>query len=151
MKKLDEIMELLADEMLDFKEGLLQLQKLSKELQNRSIPISTEVMEKHLNFFFQQQEEKEAIAAEKLNAIDKKLKNAYILPRNLGIIFGSLLILITSLIGFLSYRVIESKDEKLEAHQILEKEQVKLYDRYFLENPEIKEAFEDWLLNKDTQ
>ena len=52
MKKLDEIMELMADEMADFKKSLLQLQKISDELQNHSIPINTEVLEKHLHSSF---------------------------------------------------------------------------------------------------
>lgn len=146
MKKLDEIMELMADEMQDFQVGLLQLRKMTNELQNRSIPISTEVMEEHLNFFFQKQQEREAQAAEKLTAIDEKLKKAYILPKNLGIILGCCLIFLFSLIGFLSYKFIKSKDE---THQVLEKEQVKLYNRYFTENPEINEAFENWLQNQN--
>ena len=90
MKKLDEIMELMADEMQDFKESLLHLKKMTDQLQNQSIPISTEVMEKHLKFFFQQQQEKEVMAVGKLQSIDNKLKNAYLLPKNLGVILGSL-------------------------------------------------------------
>ncbi|WP_423818012.1 DUF6730 family protein [Salinimicrobium sp. TIG7-5_MAKvit] len=149
MKKLDEIMELMADEMQDFQVGLLQLKKMTGELQNRSIPISTEVMEEQLNFFFQKQQEKETIAVEKLAAIDEKLKNAYILPKNLGIIFGCCLILLITFIGYLSFEVIESKNDTIEAHQVLEKEQVKMYDRYFSENPEINEAFKNWLQNQN--
>ena len=45
MKKLDEIMELMTDEMADFKESVLQLKEHSKELQNLSIPITTEALE----------------------------------------------------------------------------------------------------------
>ena len=150
MKKLDEIMELMADEMQDFQVGLLQLKKMTNELQNRSIPISTEVMEEQLNFFFQKQQKKEAVVAAKLTAIDEKLKNAYILPKSLGIIFGSFLILLISLIGYLSFEVMGNKDEKIEAHQVLEREQVKLYDRYFTENPELNEAFKNWLQNQNT-
>ena len=65
-------MELMADEMQDFQNGLLQMKKMTDELNTRSIPITTEVMEKQLKFFFQQQQDKEAIAAERLTAIDIK-------------------------------------------------------------------------------
>ena len=51
MKKLDEIMELMTDEMADFKESIFQLKEHSKELQNLSIPITTEALEKKLNTF----------------------------------------------------------------------------------------------------
>ena len=143
MKKLDEIMELMSDEMQDFQKGLLQMKKMTDELSTRSIPITTEVMEKQLKFFFQQQQEKEAIAAEKLTAIDIKLKNAYILPKNLGMIFGSLLILLISLIGYLSFEVIELKDEEIE------EKLTRSYNIYLQENPEQKKAYESWLSDQN--
>ncbi|MHA6279541.1 DUF6730 family protein [Salinimicrobium sp. CAU 1759] len=143
MKKLDEIMELMADEMQDFQNGLLQMKKMTDDLNTRSIPITTEVLEKQLKFFFQQQQEKEAIAAERLTAINIKLKNAYILPKNLGMILGSLLILLVSLIGYLSFELITFKDEKFENHQSRE------YDIFFEGYPEQKEIFDQWLQNHD--
>lgn len=142
MKKLDEIMELMADEMQDFQNGLLQMKKMTDELNTRSIPISTELMEKQLKFFFQKQQEKEAIAAERLTAIDIKLKNAYILPENLGMIFGSLLILLITLIGYLSFEVIALKDEEIE------EKLTRSYNIYLQENPEQKKAYERWLHNQ---
>ena len=143
MKKLDEIMELMADEMQDFQNGLLQMKKMTEELNTRSIPINTEVMEKQLKFFFQKQQEKEAIAAERLTAIDVKLKNAYILPKNLGMIFGSLLILLITLIGFLSFELIETMDDKPHEQPSI------LYNQYLMENPEQKEEYESWLRNQN--
>ena len=139
MKKLDEIMELMADEMQDFQNGLLQMKKMTEELNTRSIPITTEVMEKQLKFFFQKQQEKEAIAAERLIAIDVKLKNVYILPKSLGMIFGSLLILLVSLIGYLSFKIIALKDEEFE------EKLTRSYNIYLQENPEQKKAYENWL------
>ena len=142
MKKLDEIMELMADEMQDFQTGLLQMKKMTDELSTRSIPITTEVLEKQLKFFFQKQQEKEALAAERLQSIDNKLKNAYILPKNLGMIFGSLLILLITLIGYLSFEKIALKDKEIE------EKLARLYNTYFQENPEQKKAYESWLHNQ---
>ena len=149
MKNLDEIKELMADEMKDFQLSLLQLQKISNELQNHSIPISTEVMEKHLDSFFQKQEKREALATERLIAIDKKLKDAYILPKNLGMIFGSFLILLITLIGYLSVELIATKNENFEVEQMMKEEPTDLYDQYFLEKPELKEGYENWLQNQN--
>ncbi len=143
MKKLDEIMELMADEMQDFQNGLLQMKKMTEELNTRSIPITTEVMEKQLKFFFQKQQEKEAIVAERLTAIDNKLKNAYILPKNLGMIFGSLLILLVSLIGYLSFEVIKLKDAEIE------EKLAQSYNAYLQENFEQKKAYESWLSDQN--
>ncbi|MCY2687521.1 DUF6730 family protein [Salinimicrobium sp. TH3] len=143
MKKLDEIMELMADEMQDFQHGLLQMKKMTDELNTRSIPITTELMEKQLRSFFQKQQEKEALAAEKLTAIDLKIKNAYILPKNLGMIFGSILILLLTLIGYLSFEVIELKDEEIE------EKLMRSYNIYLQENPEQKKIYESWLSDQN--
>lgn len=115
MKKIDEIMELLADEMQDFQKGLLEMKKMTDELQTRSIPISTEVMEKHLNFFFQKQQERERLALENLELIDQKLKKAYILPQSIILFLGSILLVLVLAIGYLSCEVVQLKDEKLKS------------------------------------
>jgi|25_taG_2_1085351.scaffolds.fasta_scaffold00464_4 hypothetical protein len=143
MKKIDEIMELMTDEIQDFQNGLLQMKKMTEELNTRSIPITTEVMEKQLRSFFQKQQEKEALAAEKLTAIDVKIKNAYILPKSLGMIFGSLVILLLTLVGYLSFEVIALKDEEIE------EKLTRSYNIYLQENPEQKKAYENWLSDQD--
>ena len=148
MKKLDEIMELMADEMQDFQNGLLQMKKMTDELNSRSIPISTEVMEKQLKFFFQQQKDKEGIAAKRFSSIEKMLKKAYILPKKLGMIFGSFLILLITLVGYLTFLLIEAKNQKLEVYQLLH-EETEYYARYLEDNPEVKENYEEWLQNQN--
>ena len=114
MKKVDEIMELLADEMQDFKKGLLEMKKMTNELQTRSIPISTEVMEKHLNFFFQKQQIREKSILENLNAIDQKLKDAHILPKNVLLLLGSILLVLVLITAYLGFEVMQSEEEKIE-------------------------------------
>ena len=143
MKKLDEIMELMTDEMDEFKKGLLHLQKLSNELQNRSIPITTEALDKQLNFFFQKQEKRDGLTAEELRAIDQKLKKAYILPKSLGVILGSSLILLITLIGYLSFEIIALKNKEIEERL------TRSYSTYLQENPEQKKAYESWLHNQN--
>ncbi|MDT0690318.1 DUF6730 family protein [Salegentibacter sp. F188] len=88
MKKLDEIMELMADEMADFKTTILELQRLSDKLFDLSIPITTEALEKDLNIFLQKQETESQERDKILKGIDKKLKNARLIPNYLLILFG---------------------------------------------------------------
>ncbi|SDK90166.1 hypothetical protein SAMN04488034_101848 [Salinimicrobium catena] len=149
MKKLDEIMELMTDEMDEFKKGLLQLQKLSNELHNRSIPITTEVLEKQLNFFFQKQEKREALTAEAFKTIDQKLKKAYLLPKSLGILFGSLLILLVTLIGYLTFLVVESEKGEDSSYSITKGESG-IFNNYLEEKPKIKADYEKWLHNQNS-
>ena len=110
-------MELLADEMQDFQKGLLQLKKMNDDLQARSIPINTEVMEKHLNFFFQKQQEKERMTLENLNAIDQKLTGVYIIPKYIAVLFGSIVLSLILAIGYLSFELVQSKEDKTEVLQ----------------------------------
>ncbi|MEG9327846.1 DUF6730 family protein [Salinimicrobium catena] len=149
MKKLDEIMELMTDEIDEFKKGLLKLQKLSNELHNRSIPISTEVLEKQLNFFFQKQEKRDAFTTEALKAIDQKLKKAYVLPKSLGILFGSFLILLVTLIAYLTFLVIEPGKGENSNYQNSKEESV-IYHNYLMEKPEIKADYEEWVQNQNS-
>ncbi|MCX2838586.1 hypothetical protein OQ279_10510 [Salinimicrobium sp. MT39] len=141
MKKIDEIMELMTDEIQDFQVALLQMKKMTDELNTRSIPISTEVMEKQLKFFFQQQQEKEALMADKLVAIDKKLKKAYILPKSMGILFGSVLVLLISIICYMGLQLESLKDDKNDVYPAYQ------YGEYLKENPGSREAYENWLQN----
>ncbi|UJH90554.1 hypothetical protein LZ575_17455 [Antarcticibacterium sp. 1MA-6-2] len=111
MKKLDEIMELMADEMADFKTAILQLQLLSGLLTELSIPISTEAMEKNLHQFLKKQELESRERDEILKSIDQKLKNARIIPSYLLILFGALGIFALGLVGYFSYTANAQREE----------------------------------------
>lgn len=103
MKKLDEIMELMADEMADFKMALLELRVMKNELDEKSIPISTEALEKHLNYFLKKQEEIQEYQGDVLKGIDKKLQNAVQIPKYILLLFGSVLLLLVGLNGYLLF------------------------------------------------
>ena len=103
MKKLDEIMELMADEMADFKTAVMELQKRSEQLAEMSIPISTEALEKNLNSFLQKQETVNEKRNEILKGIDSKLQHARLLPNYLLILFGISGILALGLVGYFGY------------------------------------------------
>ncbi len=100
MKKLDEIMELMTDEMADFKAAILQLKEHSKELQNMSIPISTEALEKHLKDFLKGQEEENQLKINTLKEINGKLQGAALIPRYILVLFGSIIIILLFLLMY---------------------------------------------------
>ncbi len=103
MKKLDEIMELMADEMADFKNALLDLRTLKNELDEKSIPISTEALDNHLQSFLKKQEEIQEYQADVLKGIDQKLKKAIHIPKYILILFGSALLILICLNGYLIF------------------------------------------------
>lgn len=144
MKKLDEIMEMMTDEMADFKAAVLELREHSKELQDMSIPITTEALEKNLKFFLEKQEEKSRLKDDVLKSIDKKLKYAMLMPRSLLVIFGILGILMLGLLGYFGYTARSIKEENFEFLQMMINSENE-YQEYFSENPELKENYMQWI------
>jgi hypothetical protein len=147
MKKLDEIMELMADEMADFKAAVLELQKLSKQLVTMSIPISTNALENNLSIFLKKQEAEKEITDEILKEIDRKFKRARIIPNYLLILFGVLGILALGLVGYFSYTANEKLEESFSVYGAMMemKSQNIQYEDYFAAYPEIHEAYCKWL------
>ncbi|MBZ9631386.1 hypothetical protein LB465_11400 [Salegentibacter sp. LM13S] len=145
MKKLDEIMELMADEMDDFKTAVLELQKLSEQLVKMSIPISTEALEKNLNTFLLKQQAEKEKTDEILQGIDRKLKHARIIPNYLLILLGIFGILAVGSVGYFGYTDKENVEENFEVYQMIMESQIKSYEDYFAAYPEIHDAYCKWL------
>ena len=145
MKKLDEIMELMADEMADFKTSIIKLQLLSKQLCDLSIPISTEALEKNLTIFLEKQQEENSLKDEILKDINKNLKHARLIPNYLMILFGTLGIFSLSLLGYFGYTAHSRKDEKFEIYRMVMESDNESYQKYFSKNPEFKDDYCQWL------
>ena len=145
MKKLDEIMELMTDEMKDFKTAVLELKKLSEQLVKMSIPISTEAVEKNLNTFLQKQEAEKEKTDEILKEIDRKLKRARIIPNYLLILLGIFGILALGSVGYFGYTDKKNVEENFEVYQMIMESQNKSYEDYFAAYPEIQEAYCEWI------
>lgn len=148
MKKLDEIMELMTDEMADFKTAILKLQLLSKQLGDLSIPISTEALENKLNIFLQNQEAKNEVQQDMLKSIGKKLKHARLLPNYIFYLFGILGTLALGLLGYFGYAAKAAKQEQFEVYRMMQSQQSR-YQEYFSENPKIKDDYCQWLETKN--
>ena len=144
MKKLDEIMELMADEMADFKTSLLKLDGLSKEINDMIIPISTEAMENKLDSFLKNQEEAVSSRDTLFLDIQNQLKGARLIPNYMLVLFGCcLLILILALSYYINAARLEEK-QRFELYQFIYESEVERYQIYFSENPELKEEYCEW-------
>ncbi|MDT0641237.1 DUF6730 family protein [Zunongwangia sp. F363] len=145
MKKLDEIMELMADEMADFKKAVLKLQLLCGQLFELSIPISTEALQNNLAAFLKKQEAQSQERDEILRSIDKKLKNARLIPDYLLVLFIILGITALGLIGYFSYSANAQREESFEVYRVITKSDDQLQQDFFASYPEIKEEYCRWL------
>ena len=140
-------MELMADEMADFKTAVLDLQKLSGQLADMSIPISTEALEKNLNAFLQKQEAEKERTDEILKKIDRKLKHARIIPNYLLILFGILGILALGLVGYFGYSNNNTQQENFEVYRTIMESKNKSYEDYFAAYPETYQEYCEWISN----
>lgn len=144
MKKLDEIMELMADEMADFKSSLLKLEALSKELHDMSIPISTAAMEGKLGEFLRNQEEAVSSRDALFLDIQNQLKRARLIPKSVMIIFGSSLLVLLMALGYFIYAARLEEKRRFELYQGISQSELECYTIYFSENPDIKADYCTW-------
>ena len=145
MKKLDEIMELMVDEMADFKTSLEKLEALSKDLNEMSIPISTAVLDENLKSFLQKQEEDNELKNDLLRDINIQLERASLIPNYILVLFGSILILLLSGLGYFIYSSKITEEEKFHIYRTISESELESYKTFFSENPEIKEDYCNWL------
>ncbi len=148
MKKLDEIMELMTDEMADFKVAILKLELLSKQISTLSIPISTEALDNNLNTFLGKQEEENRLKDNVLKEIERKLERARIIPNYLLILFGALGIMALSLLVYFGYRAKALEKEKFEIYRIIMESENDRHQQYLSINPEIKDDYCQWVEGK---
>ena len=145
MKKLDEIMELMADEMADFKNSLLKLEVLSKQLNEMSIPISTAAIDENLKSFLKTQRQADKMKDEILSDITTRLGKASLIPKYILVLFGSCLLLLLSMLGYFVYSNKIIEEQKLEMYRSISESKIQSYHIYYSENPELKDEYCDWL------
>ena len=111
MKKLDDIMELLTDEINGFQNSIKKLEGLSKGL--NEVKVDTSKLEYHLKEHLRHQERIQSNNNRTFNDINKKLKRAKLIPKWLLVLFLSLLIILNMVMGYLSFQVVQlNKKEK---------------------------------------
>ena len=141
MKKLDEIMELMADEMADFKISILKLELLSKKLNEMSIPISTAAIDESLQSFLQKQEEANEVKNKLLRDIHDKLERATLIPNYILVLFGSILILLLSGLGYFIYAHKSIEEERTEIYRTITESNLESYSKLISTNPELKNKY----------
>lgn len=126
MKKMDDIMELLTDEINGFHKSIEKLESLSKNLNEIKVKTDTSNMEFYLKEHLRSQERIQSQNQRTLNEIDKRLKRAKLIPKWLLALFLSVLIILSITIGYLSFQMVQlSKNEKA----IVMKEKVELQNQ----------------------
>ncbi|WP_394973997.1 DUF6730 family protein [uncultured Croceitalea sp.] len=111
MKRMDEIMELLTDEINGFQKSIEKLEGLSKNLNEVKVKADTSNMEYHLKEHLRDQERVRSQNQRTLNEIDQKLKLAKLIPKWLLVLVLSIILILSMLVAYLGFWVIQSKNE----------------------------------------
>lgn len=113
MKKIDEIMELLTEEINDFHKSIEKLEGLSKNLNEIKVKADTSTMEYHLKEHLRAQERVESQNQRTLKELNQKLKGVKLIPKWLLGLFLSVIIMLTIVIGYLSFQVVQLDKDKV--------------------------------------
>lgn len=145
MKKLDEIMELMSDEMADFEANLQQLQKLNNELEERSIPISTAALENKLQEFLLNQNALNQQKDQVILDIKTRLDKSGLIPKYILVLFASTQLLLLTITGYCLYDKKIEETMVYELYELISEMETENYQIYFSENPNLKEEYCRWL------
>ena len=143
MNKMDEIMELLTDEIDGFNKSIVKLEALSKNFEDIQVTVDNtkieELIRKHL--------EQERL---KTTEIQKKVKSATLIPKWLLALFSVALILITLIIGYLTFQIIKTENKIDEAYGQGEQEMTLKLTSFFDAYPDAYTDFQKWSKEKDS-
>lgn len=117
MKKMDEIMELLTDEINGFQKSIEKLEGLSKDLTEVKVKADTSNMEYHIKEHLRKQEGILYQSQGTLNEINKKLKRTKLIPKWLLALFLSTLLMLSIVIGYLSFQMVQSNKDETTIHE----------------------------------
>lgn len=116
MKRIDEIMELLTEEINSFHKSIEKLENLSKNLNEVKVKADTSNLEYHLKEHLRKQERVESQNQRALKELNQKLKGVKLIPKWLLVLFLSVLIMLTIVMGYLSFQVVQLNKDKVAIH-----------------------------------
>lgn len=150
MKKIDEIMEVLTEEITGFNASITKLEDLSKNLNNLKIQADASNIEFYINDFLKSQKRTLDFYAKQLDEIHRKIKKGSVRPKWEAKVIYLLIGISTIAFSYLGYHFIKFEDEKEAAFLNGKKEAVFEIRGYFNDHPIIYENFQEWVKKKDS-
>ena len=144
MAKLDEIMELLTDELEGFKQMLVKLETLSKDLTSSETVQDISLIRSELEELKRTQEHHFQGQDTRTIHIEEQLKESQIIPEWLLFMVCLVLILSLSVSIYLGYQVAQFKEEKEKAFQEGKAANPTELNSYFKGHPDIYKDFLIW-------
>ena len=150
MKKMEEMMELLTEEIEGFKKSVDKLETLSEKLKELKIKKDTSGIEQHINDFLKEQRRTTKTYRDKTIEIHEGIKSARIIPNWLAMLFCIALSIQVLSLSYFAHQFIRFEDKKMEAYNEGRKEGHNNSKAYFEDHPIIHEDFKKWSRKKDS-
>nr|WP_298924627.1 DUF6730 family protein [uncultured Allomuricauda sp.] len=150
MKKMDEMMELLTEEIEGFNKSINKLETLSKNFKDLKIQADTSSIEYHLKDFTKEQRKVIEIFEEKTTGIEQKMKSTRITPNWLATLFCITITIQVLSLSYFGYHFIKFEERNKLAFLRGQKESNESVRGYFEGHPIIYEDYKKWTKKEDS-
>ncbi|WP_036385299.1 DUF6730 family protein [Muricauda sp. MAR_2010_75] len=150
MKKMDEIMELLTEEIDGFNRSIEKLEDLYKKQDNTTIKVDSSKIEYYVKDFIGQQQEAMATYERKVGEITQKIKSAMLFPKWLTALFFVVLSITVLTLGYFGYHFIQFEENRKKAFIQGRREAISELRSYFDDHPIIYKDFQRWSRKQDS-
>ena len=150
MKKMDEIMELLTEEIDDFNRSVEKLEELSKKIGSISVKADSTNIEYHIKDFLGQQERAMAAYKERTEETELVIKSATLTPKWIMAMYWVALSITILTLGYFGYHFIQAEKNKNQAFIQGREEGISELRSYFDDHPIIYKDFQRWSQKKDS-
>lgn len=150
MKKMDEIMELLTEEIEGFNLSIGKLEQLSKQLDNLKIKADSSNIEFYIKDFLRQQERRIDNYEKKAKETNQIIKSATLVPKWLIALFCSATCAIVLTLTYFGHYCIRFEENKEEVFEKGREEVISELRDYFDNHPIIYRDFQRWSKKKNS-
>ena len=150
MKKIDEIMELLTEEIEGFNRSIGKLEELSKKWNKLKIKVDSSNIEFYIKDFLRQQERAAETYGKGVKETHRTIKLATLIPKWGTALFLILLALTVFTLAYFGYHFIRFEEDRKAAFEKGREEVIFELRDYFDNHPLIYRDFQKWAKQKDS-
>jgi len=144
MKKMEEFMELLTEELACFDRSVEKLEQLSKNLNNVKVKADSSQIDYRIKEFLNKQRQDVKSFKKQTNKMETKLDSMQILPKWLLVLYGIALLLPLFAISYFGYQGFRLQEIKKNAFNHGQDHIIEHFKKYFDENPEAYGPYKNW-------
>lgn len=144
MKKMEEFMELLTDEMVGFDGSVKKLETLYKNLDTIKVKADSTNIEDHIKQFLKEQQGRMSQLEKRIDTQQTKIKASRSLPEWLLTLYAVGMLLPLFAIGYFGYQGYGLQGQKRKAFEQGQQHIIEHFGDYFEKHPEAYEPYRIW-------